>query len=142
MAVIIPPPHAYVKTKETVFSRGVFAGRAFKQGELIEICPIVEFSLSEKTRDFPKRLERAVFKWRLLTGNSTISKYCLVLGYGAVYEASQDEFNMVCKSDENKGVIGFFALRDIAKDEELVMDHKWRVKVSQMIPSNVGEGNY
>lgn len=139
MTIVIPPPHAYVMTKETMFVRGVFAGRNYKAGELVEICPVVEFSLSEKTKDFPKKLEKAVFKWRLLTGNSLLAKYCLILGYGAIYAESQDFFNIDCRSDEEREVIGLFAIRDIAKDEEMFIDPRWRVKVDQMLPSNIGQ---
>ena len=139
MAIVIPPPHAYVMTKDTIYNRGVFAGRDFKEGELVEVCPILEFALSDKVKEFPRKIEKAVFKWRLLTGNSAVDKYCLVLGFAGAYKDTQEGFNLVCKSDEARAVIGFFALRDISKNEELLIDSRWRAKASQMITSSIGE---
>ena len=136
MTIVIAPPHAYLKSKDVIFNKGVFAGKDFQIGDLIEICPIVEFSFSEQTNGFPKKLQKVLFKWKLLTGSSQVEKYCLLLGFGSLYCASSEHFNLECKSDEEKAVVAFFALRHIKKNEELIMDSRWRVSLISSVDDN------
>lgn len=132
MIIIITPAQVYIKAKETVFDKGVFAGKSFKAGELIEVCSVVEFPSPDKIKGLPKKFEKILFKWRLLTDGANVEKYCFVLGNAGLYKDDFESFNVQCKADENKGILGFFATRDIAKDEELVMSSRWRVKVENL----------
>lgn len=132
MTVIITPPQVYVKDKETVFDKGVFAAKAFKAGELIEVCAVVETPLLDKVKGLPKKFDKILFKWRFLTDGADVEKYCFVLGNAGLYKGDFEFFNIHCKADDTKGILVFFALRDIEKDEELVINAKWRVKVEQL----------
>lgn len=94
-------------------NRGVFAGRRFKEGEVVERCPVIPI-----TEDDFKRLEGTALDCYPFSfhGNGT----CIVLGYGSLYNHSYSP-NVYWYDDALEKV--FYALRDIEEGEELLYDY-------------------
>ncbi|VTS00471.1 lysine methyltransferase : [Gemmata massiliana] len=59
-------PDLYVR-KVRGMGRGVFAGRAYRAGEVIEVCPVVRIP-AQPEGDGGKALEHYVFEWDEGTG--------------------------------------------------------------------------
>ena len=97
--------------KSRIAGLGVFAGRSFKKGELLEQAPILKLVQPDQV------LEDYVF-----------SENRLCLGYGAVYNHS-DEPNVRQRCDQM--TCTFTALTDIQHDQELCIDYGtqwWKAK--------------
>jgi SET domain-containing protein len=91
--------------------RGVFALRAFAEGEVVEVCPTVVVDDDDAggvVRDY-------VFSAR------QPGKLLLVLGYGMLYNHAAHP-NLFHRS-AGRLLIEFVALRDIAAGEELTHDY-------------------
>jgi hypothetical protein len=98
--------------------RGVFAGRAYCAGEVIEVCPVVRIPAHPKGAG-GKALEHYVFQWDEGTGELAIA-----LGYGSLYNHSPEpnaRFNPRASRDD----IVFRALRDIEEGEQIFVDYRW-----------------
>lgn len=94
--------------------RGVFADRAFKVGELIEVCELIVMPKEQVTLLEPTLLEDYVFVW-----NDTVA---VVLGNGSLYNHSYTP-NAIYLRDFDRGVIRFVAHRDIAPGDEITINY-------------------
>ncbi|MBA4187298.1 MAG: SET domain-containing protein-lysine N-methyltransferase [Planctomycetaceae bacterium] len=111
------PPALYVR-KVRGMGRGVFAGRAFRKGEIIEVCPVIR--LPNPTAGLPGGgLEHYVFKWG--TGGVELA---VALGYGSLYNHSPN-FNARFTPRTARDDIVFRAARDIAVGEQILIDYEW-----------------
>lgn len=102
--------------------RGVFALKEIKEGELIEVCPVVRIS-----RDDPSNVEGgALIEYFFHFGNSQKSKSAIavVLGYGSLYNHSYSP-NATYKKKPNDLTVEFYALRKIKKDEEITVNYNY-----------------
>jgi uncharacterized protein len=109
-----PPPDLYVGRIRGM-GRGVFAGRAFKRREVIEVCPVIRLA----TDTAPDGLEDYVFRW-----GAKEDELALALGLGSLYNHSATpnaEFSVRLRSL----TIAFRALRDIAAGEQILIDYQW-----------------
>jgi SET domain-containing protein len=95
--------------------RGVFAGRPFRKGEVIEVCPVIRLS----TGTPPLGLEHYVFKW----GDGE-DELAVALGYGSLYNHSPTA-NAEFAPRTGRGEIVFRAARDIAEGEQIFIDYEW-----------------
>lgn len=96
--------------------RGVFAARAFRRGEVIEVCPVIP--LPEPAPEDPGRvLERYVFWW----GENGRA---IALGYGSLYNHSSTP-NAKFTPRESRTDIVIRATRDIVADEQILIDYGW-----------------
>lgn len=98
--------------------RGVFAGRSYRAGEVIEVCPVIRLPTSPEGAG-GKALEHYVFQWGEGTGELAVA-----LGYGSLYNHSSDpnaRFNPRASRDD----IVFRALRDIEAGEQVFIDYRW-----------------
>jgi SET domain-containing protein len=112
------PPSVYVKDTGTPRGRGVFAGRAFGAGEVVEECPVV---LLRKTYEgLHKELKTMVFYWDQPEGSA--STQALALGYGTLYNHSNPA-NLRYVTDRDDLLIRLIAVRDIHPDEELTINY-------------------
>jgi hypothetical protein len=116
----IVPPDVYIKHTGTQRGRGVFAGRAFKQGEVVENCPVVPFDPLPERR-LPLDIKRIVFGWGGLLGLKRV-RPAVVLGYGSIYNHSNPA-SLRCQADAEIFVLRFIAVRDITADEELTINY-------------------
>ena len=112
-----PVPPLYVR-KTRGMGRGVFAGRAYRKGEVIEVCPVL--TLAEGTVEAALgALDRYLFKW-----GKAEDRLAIALGYGSLYNHSPDpnaRFTPRIATDE----IVFRALRDIAEGEQILINYHW-----------------
>jgi len=97
--------------------RGVFAGRAFRKGEVIEVCPVIRLGASDGAAN--GGLEHYVFKWG--TGGLELA---VALGYGSLYNHSPSP-NARFTPRTTRDDIVFRAIRDIAAGEQIFIDYEW-----------------
>jgi SET domain-containing protein len=96
--VKLSPTHGY----------GVFAGKTFKKGDIIEECYI----LITKGKDLA--LEDYYF--------DADGKYALITGYGVIYNHADDD-NAEYKIDAKRRLATFKAIKTIKKGEEIFVSY-------------------
>ena len=103
--------------------RGVLATQNIKKGETIEVCPII--FLSKKEVSFLEK-ESDILKFYYLI-QPEINKFCLMLGYGSLYNHSLDNPNAEIDYDINKAenYLFFKAIKDISIGEEIVFNYQF-----------------
>jgi uncharacterized protein len=108
----------YVRTVRGM-GRGVFAGRPFRAGEVIEVCPVllIPESVERKCRD--EIIDKYIFEW-----DKTGYVAAIAFGFGSLYNHSSDPNATFGRRKRDK-VIVFRAKRDIAKDEQIFVDYDW-----------------
>jgi uncharacterized protein len=114
----VVPPDAYVADTGTAKGRGVFAARAFVAGEVVEVAPVVVFSLAGEK--LPDALRRILFKWGELIGAP--GPQAIALGYGCLYN-HDDAANLFCEASAAEQQLRFIARRDIAAGDELTINY-------------------
>jgi hypothetical protein len=129
-AMLIVPPAVYIKDTGTPKGRGVFAGRAFKQDEVVEDSPVVPFEPLPDRR-LPMDIKRIAFGWGNLLGLQR-RRPAIVLGYGSMYNHANPA-SLRCEANRNHRVLRFIAVRDIAADEELTINYN---SISSPVSSN------
>lgn len=98
--------------------RGVFAGRAFQVGQVIEICPVIVLSAGATDANLGE-LSNFVFRW-----GRAYDRLAIALGYGSLYNYSPDP-NAEFVPRFSKGVIEFRAVRPIAAGDQIFIDYYW-----------------
>ena len=96
--------------------RGVFALRDFEEDELIETAPIIVLPREDAPLLRLTTSARYQFGWRVP------GETAFVLGYGALYNHSPEP-NAAWKNDPDGNFVHFFALRPIAKGEEITANY-------------------
>ncbi len=114
----IHAPQVYVKHTGTDKGRGAYAARGFKEGEVVEECPVIV--LYKPFEDLAPRIQTIVFNWGSLT--MTEPSNALVLGYGAI-DNHANPANMLYKGVLENHSIQYIAAKDINKDEELTVNY-------------------
>jgi uncharacterized protein len=96
--------------REGIRGRGVFATRAFAEGETVEVCPTIEFPVggADGLGDY-------VFE------STTEGMLLIALGYGMLYNHSDDP--NVDYYEDAPGALEFIALRAIEPGEELTISY-------------------
>ena len=114
----ILPPAVYVKDTGTPKGRGVFASKAFGDGEVVEVCPVVLFALG--AAPLPEEIKRLMFNWGYLVGR--LGLHAFALGYGSLYNHNNPA-NMRYEADASTQVLRFVAVRHVDADEELTINY-------------------
>jgi SET domain-containing protein len=100
--------------KSKIGGRGVFSGKCYKKGEIVEISPCITDNISAFNKGI---LKDYVFSHKF-------PLHVLSLGYGSMYSHS-DEPNLsysINETDKDLHMI-FTAEKDIKKDEELFISY-------------------
>jgi uncharacterized protein len=98
--------------------RGVFAGRAYRKGEVIEVCPVIP--LAEGTSETALgALDRYLFKW-----GKAEDRLAVALGFGSLYNHSPDPNARFIPRTATDDIV-FRAVRDIAEGEQIFVDYRW-----------------
>lgn len=97
--------------------RGVFTTAPIKKGAIVEICPVIPFSIKDAKIAMETILGHYVFEWGKTNRNAA-----LPLGYGAMYNHSSNP-NIYYRMREPRNQIVFRARRDIAAGEELLSNY-------------------
>ena len=111
-------PDIYVR-KARGMGRGVFAGRAFRKGEVIEVCPVVPLPRSQSKKCEDDALDLYVFEWPRRGFPAAV-----VLGYGSLYNHSVDA-NATFTPRPVADVMVFRAARAIEPGEQIFVDYEW-----------------
>lgn len=102
--------------------RGVFARRAFKKGEIIEIAPVIPIA-RKNIRHNGDAPDGYLLMWR---EDVEGQEYCMPLGYIMLYNHSAEP-NIGLTSDFRSLSMTAEALRPIAAGEELVWDYQCEI---------------
>jgi SET domain-containing protein len=105
-----------------VHGRGVFASEPIKKGEILEEC---HFFLLPKDSSYEQILNDHFFSWPKRTTES----FAICLGYGSIFNHSDNEFNADWETDTQKNKFIFFAIRDIQEGEEIFTNYQKSGKI-------------
>ncbi len=120
MPPLIAPNKIYL-TNSKIAGRGVFAKVPIKEGETIEVAPVIVIPY-EQAYKLWNELYRYVFSWGY-RDNRTVA---LAMGYGSFYNQSENPNATYQKSVLNR-TFSFIALRDINKDEEITISYGYKI---------------
>ena len=102
--------------RTTKKGRGVFALRDFKEGEIIEKCPIINITSKERKHCEKTVLNYYIYPWRSTRSGS------IVLGYGSIYNHSFNP-NADWKQNFKEEVMTYRALKEIQKGDEITVNY-------------------
>jgi uncharacterized protein len=97
--------------------RGVFAARDIEAGEIIEICPVLVFPLSELPHLRQTMLDDYYFDW-----GEDGKYYAVCLGYGSLYN-HEYEPNAEYGMDFEAETIDFYAIKAISGGTEITVNY-------------------
>ena len=96
-------------------ARGVFARRAFRPGDVIEITPVILIPNTQRALIRQTVLENYVFDWGC--GSTAVA-----LGYGSLYNHAYAPNAHYCQDIDRK-TLEFSAIRDIAAGDEITVNY-------------------
>lgn len=105
------------KSKMQTAGRGVFANTLIKKNEIIETCPIILIPKNDTVL-----LSETILTSYFYYFGKSKEQPVLVLGYGSIYNHSYKP-NATYKANLKNETVDFIALRDIQKDEEIVVNY-------------------
>jgi SET domain-containing protein len=100
--------------------RGVFALIDFKVGDIIEIAPVLNITVTER-----KRMEKTIFAYYMYPWRSTRSG-ALALGYGSIYNHSYEP-NADWKQNFKTDSMVYKAVKPIKAGEEITVNYNGEV---------------
>ena len=113
-----------LEIRDTPHGRGVFATRAFRVGEVVERCPVVLIPPDELV--FVPHVRAIAYSWfHWFQSHWDKGGAAICLGYGALFNSSDEPTLAWDRSANEDRVIVFTALRDIAPGEELAYKYAW-----------------
>ena len=95
---------------------GVFALKDFKEGEVIETCPVLVFDTKGRKSLEKTKLSHYIYPWRSTRGAA------LVLGYGSIYNHSFSP-NADWKQNFKSKTMVFRAIKPIKKGKEILVNY-------------------
>ena len=96
--------------------RGVFALKNFKESEIIEKCPVINVTPTERKHCEKTILANYIYPWRSTRSGS------VVLGYGSLYNHSFNPNADWKQNFKNESMV-YRALRDIKRGEEITVNY-------------------
>jgi hypothetical protein len=102
--------------------RGVFAGKRFRKGEVIEICPVIPLTRTQVRKCRGEILDRYIFRWPRPGHPAAV-----VLGCGSLYNHSHTP-NAHFTPRIGTDLMVFRAAREIAAGEQIFVDYEWPAK--------------
>jgi SET domain-containing protein len=120
----IHPPDVYVDDTPTGKGRGVYAGRDFREGEVVEVAPVIVIENRESELLRHTLLRTYDFDWRVLARTETPAT-AIAGGYGGMYNHANPA-NMAYHADPVSLTLAFTAARDIDREEELTINYNAR----------------
>jgi SET domain-containing protein len=118
MKKIEPSKKIYISNSTIPNSgRGVFASKALKKGETIEICPVMLLK-GEGVKLRKSELYNYYFLW------DKQPDAAIALGFGSIYNHSYNP-NATYKKHLEDGVVEFIAIRNINSNEEITINYNY-----------------
>jgi hypothetical protein len=107
-----------LRIRECNYGRGVFAGKNFKRGELLEVCPLLV--LDKYAAELAWIAHGNIFERYYFDYNDQYS--AIALGYGSLYNHSKNpNATYSINTDSNELVI--YALKNIKKDSQVFINY-------------------
>ncbi|MEO7175761.1 MAG: SET domain-containing protein [Saprospiraceae bacterium] len=100
-----------------IAGRGIFCADTIESGELLEICPVIVLSSSDRMSIHSTRLHDFYFSW-----DANEQKAAIALGFGSLFNHSANP-NVGYDMDFDNQLIHFYSLRLIEAGEELLIDY-------------------
>lgn len=116
----MPAPSHIIRLGSSVVpgaGRGIFATAALTAGEIVESCPVIPLSPSDRSRLRKTELVNYYFLWGEKRDGAAVC-----LGFGSLYNHSYEP-NVRFEKHINEARMDFYALRDIAAGEELTINY-------------------
>lgn len=111
---INPPKKIYIDNSP-IHGLGVFASKEIKEGEVFEICPVIDIGM--KPGESSGVLMDYRFNW---PQGATWTKQVVGLGFSSLYNHCNTP-NANWRSIMEENVFEFFALKDIKPGEEILV---------------------
>lgn len=125
-----------IRDTGTARGKGVFACKAFRCGEVVEVAPVLVLKCDFD--DLPELLKTYVFDWATLAG--VPGSHAVALGFGSMY--NHDNPATLCyQADVRAGAMRYVAARDIAAGEELTINYNAEGGVHECDDDNWFERN-
>lgn len=101
---------------------GVFATADIPRGVLVEVCPVLLFhnetlKILFETTGGDHLLADYVFRW--MPGRTWDGQMALAMGYGSMYNHSDDNLNVMFQYRADPPAMEYFTTRDVVAGEEL-----------------------
>jgi SET domain-containing protein len=110
---ILPPTKIYV-AKSTIHGLGVFASEKIYEGEIFELCPVIDIGMIRG--ETSNILIDYRFNWP--QGTVNWEKQVVSCGFGNLYNHSNNP-NASWRSNIENNCFEFFATKDIETDKEI-----------------------
>lgn len=118
MKKILPPDKIYIsKSLIPGAGRGVFAKFAFKKGELIEECPVIEIAVHDPSNTNEGTLITYFYYFGTIKERAN-----LALGFGSLYNHTYEP-NATYSENHKEKTMSFVALKDIKSGEEITVNY-------------------
>jgi SET domain-containing protein len=111
---MVPPKKIYI-SNSNLHGLGVFASEKIYEGEIIEVCPIIDMGLKKEPSHI---LIDYRFNWP--QGVNDWEKQVVPTGYGMLYNHSNIP-NALWRSDLVNKTFEFYAVKEINPDEEILI---------------------
>lgn len=118
-----------IEVRSSKYGRGVFAKNAISKGSIIETCPVILLPDNFENSETEAQLERFQFNW--INGLK-----CLALGFGSIYNHSENPNALFLPNYENKTIV-FIALENISADQEIFTDYGYQPKSNTAIEKKI-----
>lgn len=96
----------------------MYASRAIARGDVVEICPVVQFK--GRVADLPADLRTIIFSWAVLADQPGV--HAIALGYGSMYNHANPA-NMSYAASQDGHFLVIHADVDIEADTELTINY-------------------
>jgi|AP12_2_1047962.scaffolds.fasta_scaffold146351_1 uncharacterized protein len=120
----IDAPAVYLADTSTGRGRGVFAGRDFRAGEVVEIAPAIVLESADTLLLRQTLLRTYDFDWQVLAKTSDLTT-AIVAGYGGIYNHA-DPASLRYHADPVAMTLIFRAVHDVDEDQELTINYNAR----------------
>jgi uncharacterized protein len=117
--MLFTPCNGYIRDTGNATGRGVFAGRAFTAGEVVEVCPVVILECDFKL--LPPELQQRVFNWSALA-KAEGAVHAFALGFGSMYNHANPA-NLHYEPSVQGECIRFIAASDVDVNSELTINY-------------------
>lgn len=107
----------FVKDTGTIKGRGVFAGRRYRTGDVVDVSSVVVFEGEYETLPLP--IHQLIYDW---VGREDVETSALALGHGSLFNHANPA-NMRFRADYKNRQITYMAARPIKKGEELTINY-------------------
>lgn len=118
--ITLPKNFIYIGLSKKFKTRGVFAGKNIKKGEIFEICPVILVPYKTKRESLGYSPTKSILDNYYFSWNNKF--WAWPAGYGVLYNHSYIP-NANYFRDIKKKVIKFKALKTINKNEEILINY-------------------